>query len=55
MFDLAVIAEGTLALGQALSGTLNSLSREPFFLPTLGFAELSPYTHTSFEGFMLTA
>lgn len=31
VFDLAAIAEGTLALGQALSGTLNSLSREPFF------------------------
>lgn len=46
VFDLAAIVEGILALGQALSGTLNSLSREPFFLPTLGFAELPPPTHT---------
>lgn len=46
VFDLAARAEGTLALGQALSGTLNSLSREPFFSANSWLCWALPPTHT---------
>lgn len=55
VFDLAARAEGTLALGQALSGILNSLSREPFFSANSWLCWALHPPHTSFEGFMLTA